>query len=339
MIQSNVTDHIADYKKGRRNIMCTALTWTGKNHYFGRNLDVSVSFHEVVCVMGRNHPLAFHKVETISSHYAFVGVATMMKETPLFYDATNEFGLSMAGLNFPGNATYYPYQKDALNLAPFELIPYFLGTCKNVQEARNVIKQLNVLDEAFAKEVPNSPLHWIISDKKESIVIETCKDGMHVYENPTGCMCNNPTFDMHLINLQNYQNLSPYQPEGQQNYCVGLGGVGLPGDASSMSRFVKVVFEKQNATSFQNEQEDVVQFFHILKSVEMVHGSVKTDQKENDYTVYSSCCNMDQGVYYFTTYQNPQIQAVDMFQENLDMDTFVTYQLFQKLDIPLLNQN
>ena len=109
--------------------MCTAATYTGKDHYFGRNLDLELSYNESVTVTPRKFPLKFHQVHDMNEHFAIIGMATVVADYPLYYDATNEKGLSMAGLNFPGNADYKEPAEDVDNVASFEFIPWILGQC------------------------------------------------------------------------------------------------------------------------------------------------------------------------------------------------------------------
>lgn len=101
-------------------------------------------------------------------------------------------------------------------------------------------------------------------------------------------------------------------------YSRGMGAMGLPGDLSSQSRFVRVSFVKMNALSGDSEGESVSQFFHILGSVDQQRGCCKLGEDKYEITLYTSCCNADKGIYYYTTYDNHQISGVDMHQENLD---------------------
>ena len=113
--------------------MCTAATYKTKCHYFGRNLDYHISYGESVVVTPRNHPFEFRKMGRLDHHYALIGMATLAGDVPLYFDATNEKGLSMAGLNFPKNACYKPEMEGRDNVAPFEFIPWILGQCASVK--------------------------------------------------------------------------------------------------------------------------------------------------------------------------------------------------------------
>ena len=323
--------------------MCTAATYKTKDHYFGRNLDYEFSYNETVTVTPRNYPFSFRAMGRMESHYAMIGMAFVQQGYPLYYDATNEKGLSMAGLNFPGNAEYKPRDPDKDNITPFEFIPWILGQCATVSEAREKLSRLSLLNENFSPELKLSPLHWMISDRNESIVVEPLKDGLKVYDNPVGVMTNNPTFDFHLLNLANYMGLTRDEPVSRfsenltlKPYSRGMGAIGLPGDLSSSSRFVKAAFTKLNSLSGESESESVSQFFHILSSVAQQKGCCKVEHGF-EFTIYSSCCNTDKGIYYYTTYENSQITGVDMFKEDLGGSTVVTYPLLKGQSIKMQN--
>lgn len=324
--------------------MCTAISFTTKDHYFGRNLDLEYSYIETVTITPRNYPLLFRKKESLNTHYAMIGIAYVHNGYPLYYDATNEMGLSMAGLNFPGNADYKPEISEKDNITPFEFIPWILGQCSTVKDAKVLLDKINLLEEHYNNKLPLSPLHWMISDRESSITVESVKDGLKIYENPVGVLTNNPTFDMQLFHLNNYMNLSPQKPENcfsdkvkLERYSNGMGALGMPGDWSSQSRFVKTAFTKLNSVCGTSEEESVSQFFHILGSVEHQRGCVDMGDNLYEITLYSSCCNTDKGIYYYRTYENSQITAVDMFRENLDEDKVITYPLIKEQQIKWQN--
>ncbi len=324
--------------------MCTAISFKTKDRYFGRNLDLDRSYGEEVCIMPRNFPVEYRKKETVKHHYAMIGMATVVSNTPLFYDATNEYGLSMAGLNFPGNAFYSDEKADKDNICQFEFIPWILGQCKNIDEATVLLERINIVNIPFSESLPLSPLHWMISDGETAVVVESMKDGMHIHTNPVGIMTNNPPFEYQLFNLNNYRNLKTVNGENTfsdkqtlDEYCQGLGSLGLPGDVSSMSRFVRAAFLKENSVCDDDELSSVSQLFHILSSVEMCRGCCKVPSGEYDITVYSSCVNTDKGLYYYTTYGNRQINCVDMNRFDLDSQAVGRYPLIWDERINRLN--
>lgn len=324
--------------------MCTAVNYKTKDHYFGRTLDIDCCYGEVIAITPRKFPFSFRKVENMSTHYAIIGVAKVLENYPLYFDGTNEKGLSMAGLNFVNNAVYYEEQSGMDNIAPFELIPWVLGQCESVDTARQLLEHTNLLDVSFNEKYPLAQLHWIISDSQSSITVEALKEGMKIYDNPMGILTNNPPFDIQMFNLNNYMGLSTNNPQNHfcnkvnlDIYSGGMGALGLPGDLSSMSRFIKASFTAYNSVSGEGEIESISQFFHILGSVCQQKGCVKGETGEYVTTQYTSCCNTDRGVYYYTTYENSQISAVDMNRENLDENQLITYSIIDKQQIRFQN--
>ncbi len=313
--------------------MCTAITYKTENSYFGRTLDLEYSYNETVTVTPRNFVFSFRRKESISSHYAIIGMATVTENYPLYYEAANEWGLGMAGLNFPGNAFYGEEKEGMDNISPFEFIPWVLSQCKNLDEAEALLKKINLCHINFSESMPVSPLHWIIADRERAITVEAVEDGMKIYRNTIGVLTNNPTFDYHMIHLADFANLTSGVAEntfGENelvSYSRGLGAKGLPGDLSSTSRFVRAVFTKLNSLSDGNENESVSQFFHILGSVEQVRGTVRLPDGGNVITVYTSCINLDKGIYYYTTYGNRCISAVKLQERDLSSDQLFLYPL------------
>jgi choloylglycine hydrolase len=324
--------------------MCTAASYSTKQHYFGRNLDLEYSYHEEVTITPRNFPFSYRKVPAMKTHYALIGMAFIAGGYPLYYDAANEKGLGMAGLNFPTNAYYGEPAEDADNIAPFEIIPWVLGQCANLAEAKALLSHMNLINENFSEQLPLSPLHWMLSDTSgKSIVVESVKDGLKIYDNPVGVMTNNPTFDIQLFKLNDYRNLTPEQGENRfaqglelAQYSRGMGAIGLPGDLSSSSRFAKVAFTRMNSLSDDTEEGSVSQFFHILGSVEQQRGCCRLGDK-NEITIYSSCINLEEGIYYYRTYDNSQISAVCMHHADLDADSLTHFELVKEQQVNYQN--
>lgn len=324
--------------------MCTAATYQTKDLYFGRTLDYLFSYGEEVVITPRSYPFSFRHMPAMDRHFALIGMACVMNDYPLYYDAVNEKGLCIAGLNFPKNAVYQVPVPGRTNLAQFELIPWLLGQFSTVSEVRQALSSLVLTNDAFCGQLPPTPLHWIIADASEAITVESVADGLKVYDNPVGILTNNPPFDRQLFNLNNYMNLSPKQPRNcfserlpLSTYCLGMGGLGLPGDLSSMSRFVRAAFTKMNSVSGDSEEESVSQFFHILGSVDQQRGCSEDEDGKYEITLYTSCCNAATGTYYYTTYNNHQITAVDMRRVDLDSADLKRYPLEDKEQILFRN--
>ena len=205
-----------------------------------------------------------------------------------------------------------------------------------IKEAKELIEKINLTNIPFNSQLPLAQLHWIIADQNESITVESVQEGIKIYKNPVGVLTNNPTFDKQLFALNNYINLSNKTPENKfaenlelNRYSRGMGAIGLPGDLSSQSRFVRASFVKMNSVSAEGENESVSQFFHILNSVDQQRGCCKLDDEKYEITIYTSCCNATKGIYYYTTYDNHQINAVDMNREDLDGEEIIRYSLIK----------
>lgn len=325
--------------------MCTAVTCKTNDFYFGRNLDYEVCYGESVTVMPRSFYLKMRHTDDLKEHYAAIGMAHVADGFPLYYDGTNEKGLSVAGLNFVGNAVYNKPCDGKTNIAQFEFIPYILSKCGDVSEARRLLETVNITDDEFAPGMPAAKLHWIIADKTGCIVAESVKEGLFIYDNPVGVLTNNPPFPYQMFALNNYRALSADTPENTfakgvelDAYSRGMGAMGLPGDLSSQSRFIRAAFVANNSLSGEGEEESVSQFFHILTSVEQQRGCCRLSDGSYEITLYSSCCNADKGIYYYTTYSNSAVTAVNMYKENLDSDALSCYPLRTKMRIYCENQ-
>jgi len=324
--------------------MCTAITYKTKDFYFGRTLDYEISYGDEVTITPRNYEFNFIHKQNIKNHYAIIGMAYVTENYPLYYEAVNEKGLGIAGLNFVGNAQYNKKIKGKDNITQFEFIPWILSQSTTVKEAKKLIEKINFLDEPFSTNLPLAQLHWIISDSIESITVEAVKDGIKIYENPVGVLTNNPTFDKQMFELNNYMNLSTKSPKNTfakslnlEKYSRGMGAIGLPGDLSSQSRFIRAAFVKMNSVSKEEEKESVSQFFHILNSVEQQRGCCELDDGIFEITIYTSCCNASKGIYYYTTYDNHQITAIDMHKENLNSENLIRYPLIKDEQIKMQN--
>lgn len=312
--------------------MCTAVSFLCGDHYFGRNLDLEYSYDETVSITPRNYPLRFRGGVTLENHYALIGVAHVEEGYPLYYDAVNEKGLGMAGLNFPFSTDYKQSAAGKDNIAPFELIPWVLGRCANVSEARCLLERTNVIREPFSDRFPLTPLHWMVADRRGSLAVECTREGLRIYDDPVGVLTNEPPFRVQMWNLCNYLGLSSqpavnrFAPEVDlRAISRGMGAMGLPGDLSSQSRFVRAAFVRCNSVCGESEGERVGQFFHILGSVVQQRGCVRVEEGRSVITVYSSCCNTDKGLYYYRTYGGSHTHTVALHRENLDGCTLSVY--------------
>ena len=324
--------------------MCTAISYLANNHYFGRNLDVLSVYEESVTITPRHYPFLFRNGQKTGNHYAFIGMAHTEDDYPLYYDATNEKGLSIAALSFPSEAKYHEKSTDLIDLAPWELIPFILCQCETAAQAKKLLSKANIISEKFREDIPLTPLHFLIADEKESFVAEPTENGLLLAENPVGVLTNSPPFDFQMQYLNLFMGLSNNPVENRfskeisfQKFSRGMGALGLPGDLSSPSRFVRAVFTKVHALKGKDEAHDIRQFFHILGSVEQQMGCVQLgDQFE--FTAYSSCCDTRKGIYYYKTYDNFSIVGINMHKEDPDGEKIINYPVIREGGFAVLNQ-
>lgn len=324
--------------------MCTAISYLANNHYFGRNLDVLSVYEESVIITPRHYPFLFRNGQKTGNHYAFIGMAHTEDDYPLYYDATNEKGLSIAALSFPSEAKYHEKSTDLIDLAPWELIPFILCQCETAAQAKKLLSKANIISEKFREDIPLTPLHFLIADEKESFVAEPTENGLLLAENPVGVLTNSPPFDFQMQYLNLFMGLSNNPVENRfskeisfQKFSRGMGALGLPGDLSSPSRFVRAVFTKVHALKGKDEEHDIRQFFHILGSVEQQMGCVQLgDQFE--FTAYSSCCDTRKGIYYYKTYDNFSIVGINMHKEDPDGEKIINYPVIREGGFAVLNQ-
>lgn len=310
--------------------MCTAVNCRGGVHLFGRTLDYEKSYGEQVALTPRRYPLRFRHGPTAERHYALIGTATTAAEEPLYYDGMNEKGLCMAGLLFPRSGVYLPPAAGGLNVASFEMIPFVLGQCATVPQARALLQTVTVTDTVYSPTLPPTPLHWLVADETGAFVAEPTAEGLKLYDNPIEVLTNEPPFPFQLQRLQDYLPLSPAPPQNalcptlpRANYSGGLGAFGLPGDLSSGSRFVRAAFHAHHAAP--DEKAGAVQrFFHILDTVSVPKGSLQTAAGEKPYTLYAACCAPAARTYYVTTHTQRGITAYPM-GEDIDGSSLSVY--------------
>ncbi len=324
--------------------MCTAATYKTEHFYMGRTLDYEFSYGEEITVTPRGFRFDFRHDGTLADHYAMIGMAHVADGYPLYYDAVNEKGLGMAGLNFVGNAVYSQPREGSRNVAQFEFIPWVLSQCADISQARELISAMTLTGTPFSEKLPAAQLHWIIADKSGCIVVESTEKGLQVFENKAGVLTNNPPFEQQMFMLNNYMSLSPKDPVNRfadslelTRYSRGMGAIGLPGDLSSASRFARVAFTRNNSCSGNSVAESVGQFFHILGSVEQARGCCEVAPGKFEITIYTSCWDAQTGVYYYTTYLDRRINAVDIHRAGLNGSGLVRYPMLQQEDFNYQN--
>ena len=207
-------------------------------------------------------------------------------------------------------------------------------------DSPNSRRQASLNALTFSAGMPLAQLHWLIADRPGSITVESTADGLHIYDNPVGVLANNPPFPMQLFSLNNYMALSPQSPKNTfapdaplSVYSRGMGALGLPGDLSSGSRFVRAAFTKLHSVCGESEADCVGQFFHIMETVSQTRGCCEVAPGEFERTIYTSCWNAARGIYYYTTYTNRRISAVELRREDLDAAALIRYPMRTREDI------
>lgn len=322
--------------------MCTAAAYYKDGLYFGRTLDYEFSYGDRIAITPRNYCFDFGRSGAYKRHYAMIGMAHIANDYPLYYEAVNERGLGMAGLNFVDNAVYGTKSSGKYPIAPHEFIPFVLGKCADLSQARELLEEIRLEDRAFDEKYPISQLHWILADKSGAITVESTKNGMFVYDNPVGVLSNNPEFPSQMLNLSNYMGLSAKPPVNNlcgsidlTPYSRGMGAIGLPGDWSSESRFVRAVFAKMNSVC--DDRDAVSQFFHIMGTVDSPRGCCDLGDNKYHITRYTCCMDCTKGVYYYTSYACRRISAVRLCGVDLDGWRLTCYEPTAKEDIVFQN--
>ena len=333
--------------------MCTAIGWQGRHFMFGRNLDLEYGFHERVTQVARGSLLRFAAMPPARTAYAMLGMAAEEGGFPLFAEAVNECGLCAAGLYFPHSARMRAAgdmrkgeraaeEKAAAAediqgaegaaaeraaaagraVAPHEMVAALLARCADTRQARAFLQGAEVVSIPY-KNYPVPALHWLVADRYGCFVAEPAEGGLRLYDDPAGVLANEPPFPFQLHNLHAYRHLTAAEPAcgfGMPLKALyhGTGGVGLPGDATSPSRFVRAAFYRANSRPFAEAgegegrgegedeadvaEQDAAQMFHMLSAVEMVKGGVLTEEGRPCYTRYACCIDADAGVYYLKRY-------------------------------------
>ena len=304
--------------------MCTAIALHGESFLFGRNMDLDWNFDGEILITPRNMPFSF--LEKGKPHYAIIGMAKAVDNYPLYADAANERGLCIAGLHFPQSGHYFSEAPEgSQEIASFELIPWILSTCATVEEALSHLQRACLVDRPFCKDIPTTPLHWIVADQHHALTVEPTVEGLKVYQNSVGILTNEPPFPFHMENRKYYQGLSAehvISDAGNNLLPLGTASIGLPGDYSSISRFVKADFLLRCA-----ENEDTVyeagDLFRLLQAVAPTKGSVRLQNGKSHHTVYSCCMEPLKGIYHFQTYDGLSTTTKTLFSYPLETDSLI----------------
>lgn len=272
--------------------------------------------------------------------YGFAGANGFDK--PMVVDGMNSEGLYFGIFYFAGSAELETLTDENRGhaISSEELGNWVLGQFATVEEVRQALPQLTVVGTDIAEIGGVAPVHYAVTDASgDSIVIEYTKDGLRIFDNTVNVVTNNPSYDWHLTNLQNYIGL---QAENRDEITVGTqtlkpfgqgtGLVGLPGNSTSPSRFVRAVAFANTALPSETADDAIFEAFHILNNFDIPKGSIREEndgQTITDYTIWTSASDTKNLIYYFKTYETQEVQSINVGQildglekpETLKMET------------------
>lgn len=328
--------------------MCTAVSY--KNRLFGRTFDYHKSFGEGILITPREK-VNFGEAK---NRYSMIGMGILVDDMPLYYDGMNEFGLFCAALNFSGFAHYDNLEGKKTGISSSHLVGFLLGFCKSVDEVKGAMDNIAITSERPAEEMKAAQLHWMVCDGRGCAVIEPTKGGVRVRDNPFGVLTNAPDFAFHSIRMADFASLSPR--DGQDNmtdgmappYSHGMGAIGLPGDYSSTSRFVKAAFVRKNirpildfnphmAVSRKNEICEVNDFFDLMKSVSVPYGCSFGEDNMPMLTLYTVCADPEELNYYFTDYTGKTICLARLREIHFTAKKIISIPIYRSDEIKMVN--
>jgi len=244
----------------------------------------------------------------------------------MLVDGMNEKGLYTGALYLPGYASYPKVEAKSASrsMAPEDYVAWILANFATVAEVKENYNKV-ILVQNPQKEIGGEsfPGHFLITDSSgASVVVEPLKDGLKIYDNPLGVLTNSPTFDWHIINLSNYVNLSATNVpkidlKGKKinSFGQGSGLVGLPGDYTPPSRFVRAVAFSQSAITLPTAKETMPQVFHIMNAFDIPLGTIQEqvgDAIHYDFTQWTSVADLKNMDYAVKTYKDQSIRNIDV---------------------------
>ena len=314
--------------------MCTAI-YLNEVGLFGRTFDYEKSYGERLVFTPREHM----QMGEACNRYATLGVGLARGESMLYYDGMNEWGLCGAALNFPGYAVYHNEINKKAGVPAGLFLSFALGFCKNTSEIRDLLNNISITGDDVLG-LPATPLHWMFADSKGTITVESTEGGLRVMDNPYGVLTNSPNFEVQKLLLSDYMTLHPGYPENRlvktplAVYSRGMGALGLPGDFSSRSRFVRGVFVKENTRLITEQDQQINRMKHILSSVSVPCGCIMNEKEEAGSTLYSCIMDSETLTYYFASYENQTLRGARLYPEKREQEIWEVYSNF---NVDILN--
>ena len=294
--------------------MCTAIFYKSSGSFFGRTLDHPLSYGEAPMVIKRGYGIRLRYLGDLKFGGDAICMGIARGGFPLIFDGVNEFGVGIAGLNFPRSARFFEEKKGYLNLASYEVIPYILSQAQSTAQACDILTRVNITPDKFDTDTTGATLHFIVADKNKSIIAEQTDEGMRIYDNRFGALTNEPPYPAQCLFMNRYKGLSDREKQceffKEDPHSFGEGSIGLPGDLSSPSRFVRAAFGIKFGTAGYKE-EALMTAMHILESVSVIRGTVK-DGTDGYKTQYLSIMDLDSFSYYYRRYDDLSLNKVSL---------------------------
>ena len=267
--------------------------------------------------------------------YGFVGLAVEQKE--FMVEGVNEKGLSAGLFYFPNYGKYQPFdpmQKDK-SLADFQVVSYVLAKCSSINEVKRELEKVRIINI----DPRSSTVHWRFTEPSgRQVVLEIVDEVMHFYENPLGVLTNSPGIEWHWTNLNNYINLQPgnapehpFGPLDMKAFGHGSGMLGLPGDFTPPSRFVRAAFFQLTAPQQPNAEGCVFQAFHLLNNFDIPAGTELPMGKASvdlpSATQFTVATDTDNRMIYYRTMYNSNIRCIDLKTIDFNQVKYQSYPL------------
>ena len=300
---------------------CSSLSWQTQDgkHILGRTCDMFLLPNSGPTFMPRGQEFTVNdRGDRIATKYAYAGFSMLVTNTPIFVDGINEHGLMGCLLYYPRFAHYGDYTDGKLNLNPIYFMTYMLGNFTDINDLLNNIGNINLINEKVAG--GDAPVHFIISDRSgETIILEPDQTGLTIHRNTIGVMTNSPNYDWHAQNLRNYIGMQtmarPAQQLGDltlQPFGEGTGLIGLPGDYTPPSRFVRIAYIKHLLDKPADEMTALSMMHNVLASVTIPMGLHKNAEGGVEGTLYTSVMCSESLTYYISTKDNHRISAIKL---------------------------
>ena len=309
--------------------MCTGFSFftTQSYHYLARTMDFSFEFNGIPTVVPRHYHYQFDLESNMCLEHGFVGTNLKVGRYR-FGDGINEPGLAISNHYFTGEASYSSHRRyGCFNLAPEEFIVWVLGFIKNIDELKQKVKNVNIMNEKNTTLNIVPPLHFMITDESgRTVAVEPHNGLLIVKDNHIKVLSNAPKLEWHIENLRNYAFLHPQKTTNQlvgkvlvRSMGCEAGTNGLPGGYTSTERFVRATYLRHHLQSSNKEEENLQNCFKVLESVSIPQGAV-IDANETHYTQYQLVMESKERCYYIKPYFSNQIFKVQLTEENLCKD-------------------